>query len=379
MTKREILNLINAKRIIQKNKELLSIITNGHGFLWNEKFWFPNIPELLNEFDILKKELKETLSESEQMEEVYNNLTENCKHEVRLEFHGSWYAHYECIFCGKSISMENYEKWEESINVNRHCVNLLYKYYCDEDGYEEVLKEDAYTYDDVINIIEKALQDKDFDKEVDLVNEFKKINLNHCIINDKKLKSEYYVLIIGGNNRQYIEDNFYLSKINILDSIGFLKYFKDMLNTKVALIDNSKTIDGIRCAKMEEEKNSNLQFWKYDTIKEILDLLKEEVGIPFNLIVNLSELYTYKVVNNEIIKEKYELGLKEIFPNSYIVNISDMSNKDIEFITELLKKYINIDKQSIYRNHNYYRLEEGEIVESNLDGVCNIMRKVLKR
>ena len=380
MKKREILSLINAKKVIQKNKELLFIVKSQYDFTLDEKNWFPNIPELSNEFDILRKELKETLSESEQMKEEYNRLTCNCKHEVRLEGLGSFGTrYYECVFCGKHIRCGNDEIWEESINLNRHCVNLLHKYSCDEDGYEYVLKEDAYTYDDVIDVIENILQDKDLEEEIDLVNEFKKLNLKHCSINDKKLKSEYYILIIGGSNRQYIEDDFYLSKINRLDSIGFLKYFKDMLNMKVALIDNSQIISGNECIKIQEEKNPNLKFCKYDTIKEVLSSLKEVANIPFNLIINLSEIYTYGVVNNEIIKEKYELDLKGVFPNSYIININDISDVNFDSISEFLKNYTNIGNQYVYHNHNYYYLEKGEIAKNNIDGVCNIMRKVFKK
>ena len=73
------------------------------------------------------------------------------------------------------------------------------------------------------------------------------------------------------------------------------------------------------------------------------------------------------------------IRIKEIFPNSYIINIDEMSNVDIELITLFLKSYDNIDKQYLCRNHNYYYLEKDEIVETNLDGVCNIMRKVLKK
>lgn len=380
MKKMEILNLINAKKVIQKNKKLLSLITSKYDILLSEEHWFPNIPELSNEFDILKKELKEALCETEQMIVEYNKLTKKCKHEVRLEHSGIFNSrYYQCIFCGKNINGVNNEKWEESININRRCVNLLYKYYCDEDGYEEILKEDAYTYEDIIDIIEKILQNKEMDEEIDLVDEFKNLNLKHCSINDKKLKLEYYVLIIGGTNKQYIDEKFYLSKINSLDSIEFLKYFKDMLNTKVALIDNSSIINGNHCQKIQEEKNPNLKFWKYGTIKEFLDLLKEIEDIPFQLIINLSELYTYKIVDNKIIKEKYQLNLKEIFPNSYIINIDEMSNVDIELITSFLKSHIDVDKQYLCRNHNYYYLEKDEIVETNLDGVCNIMRKVLKK
>ena len=75
MKKMEILNLINAKKVIQKNKELLSLITSKYDILLSEEHWFPNIPELSNEFDILKKELKETLCETEQMKVEYNKLT----------------------------------------------------------------------------------------------------------------------------------------------------------------------------------------------------------------------------------------------------------------------------------------------------------------
>ena len=55
MKKKEIINLIKASNTLNKYKKLSEISKDGK---LSEDKWFPDIPELNSEFEILKKEVK---------------------------------------------------------------------------------------------------------------------------------------------------------------------------------------------------------------------------------------------------------------------------------------------------------------------------------
>ena len=107
-----------------------------------------------------------------------------------------------CLFCGKKIYEESDKRWEESININSRYVSFLYKYDSYNDGYHthHFTLKDAYSKADVISLIRNVLLDKEDDEEIDFIEEFSKLDLVNCDIVNKKIKPEYYVLIIGGFN-----------------------------------------------------------------------------------------------------------------------------------------------------------------------------------
>ena len=47
-------------------------------------------------------------------------------------------------------------------------------------------------------------------------------------------------MIIGGSNKQFVDDESYLYKKGLRVGIDFVKYFSGLLNTKVELIDGYK-------------------------------------------------------------------------------------------------------------------------------------------
>lgn len=98
MKKIEIINLIRANRIIDKNSKLLSITRDKRfpNIKIDIEYWFPDIEELKDEFEILKKEVLNVQEESIKCQEIINKG--KCNHEVRLKHFGLFGSHSNCIF-----------------------------------------------------------------------------------------------------------------------------------------------------------------------------------------------------------------------------------------------------------------------------------------
>ena len=382
MKKREILDLIKAKNKIQDNKKILSLARFHNGFPKEENTWFPRIPDLEKEFEVLKKELKERIIETHNAKDTYNRITSKCKHEVRMsyyietDFGGCMCC--KCLFCDKEIFASSHEKWEESININKRYVKLRYKYNIDETCYgsdnDLIYKEDAYTKEDIMNIIYSILQNKDDDEEIDFIEEFGKLNLKYCEIENKKIRPEYYVLIIGGSNEEYIKD-FIIKKIHHPAGLVFLHYFKDLLNTKVEFINNYEMMNNNAIKSIKQENKANLKFQEYSTIQNLEYILKEEKKVPFNLIINWTKLYTFNIVDNQIKATKYTLDLKELFPNSTIINIHSLTDDELANINNLVKE----QEYAHIRGNTFYHLEDGKVITTNFEDTCNNFRKILKK
>ena len=372
MIKKEIIDLIKSKQTIQDNRKILSMAR----FHKEEKEWFPRIEGLEKEFEVLKKELKEKIIETEKAKDTYNKIICNCKHEVRMNYYSengfSPRNTCKCIFCNKTIYNDSHEKWEESININKRYVKLLYRYYTDCDGFQDIYKEDAYIEEDVINIINAILQNKDDDEEIDFIEEFGKLNLKYCEIENKKIRLEYYVLIIGGSNEEFINKSFYIKKFNQPTGLIFLDYFKDLLNTKVEFINN---FDYIESETIKSRKQDNVKLQGYGSIKKLKDILTEEKNIPFNLIINLSDLYTFNIDNNQLNAFKYHLNLKDIFPNSKIINIHSLSDNELKNINSLIKE----QEYAYVKGNTFYHLEDGKVITTDFEDTCNNFRKILKK
>ena len=376
MIKREILDLIKAKKTIQDNKKILSLARFHNGFPKEENTWFPIIPDLEKEFETLKKELKERINETEKAQETYNRITSKCNHEVRMSYYiENDFGNYmcsNCLFCDKKILDNSHEKWEESININKRYVKLFNRYYTDCDGCQDIYKEYAYIEEDVINIIYSILQNKDDDEEIDFIEEFNKLNLKYCEIENKKIRPEYYVLIIGGSNEEFINKSFYIKKFNQPTGLIFLDYFKDLLNTKVEFINN---FDYIESETIKSRKQDNVKLQGYSSNKNLESILKKEKNIPFNLIINLSDLYTFNIDNNQLNAFKYHLNLKDIFPNSKIINIHSLSDNELKNINSLIKE----QEYAYVKGNTFYHLEDGKVITTDFEDTCNTFRKILKK
>lgn len=376
MKKYEILKLIEANEIIKKNSALLSIAKHKsfNKFPIDKKYWFPNIEELKQEFDILGEEVQSALDETRNCIKYIQNS--GCDHEVRLKYFGLFWDHSCCVLCGKTVASDGCVDWEYSINRNKYCVDLISKYQADED-YGHVSC--GYTNEQVYEIIMNILKDKKDDEEIDLVQEFKKLNLQECEINEEKKITENYILIIGGSNKQFVDTESYLYKKRLKIGLDFIKYFSGLLNTKVELVDNSETLESSDFKKMFPKDNCNLKFIHYNTIEELERILSRQKGIPFKIIIDLSELYEYKICDNAITKEALTLKLSEYFPNSHFIKIGNLSKRSLKELSEFLKNIQNFDNLYAYRDDVYYYLEKDKVTSDNLENTCRKIKRLLRK
>ena len=331
MKKREIIELINANRTIDNNDPVIANIEDRSYYLpfrRTEGEWFPNIPDLNQYFDILKTEIKESLEESDKAKEDIKRI--QCDHQVRLEHYGFITSDYECVLCGHHVSSDNSISFKDSDNRNKHTVTFIDKYQIDDDDFGYTVKngytkEQVYTY--ILGILEKY-NDED---EVDLVEEFSKLNIDNMTINKEKRKQEKYILIIAGTNKEYLNDSTYISNQYDLNVEDYYNYFISMLNTKVGIIDNSFKYD--RSASKVEVKN-------YDTLESLSKSVDYFKDIKFDIVIDLTKLYQFEIINNEFKSNEYKLPLNELFPNSCIFSINESLKveENCNNIKKLLKK-----------------------------------------
>ena len=377
MKKIEIMQLIEANTIITKNNDLLSITRDSrfNNMPINKKHWFPHIEELKDDFEILSKEVQSAMDETEKWKKHIQNS--NCSHEIRLKYNDPFGHSSKCIFCGKVAMSNNWANWSYSINRNKYCVDLLAKYQPYDEEYSYI--PDGYTKEQVYAIIMNILKNKKDDEEIDLVQEFKKLNLPNCAINEEKKVNENYILIISGSNKQFIDDTSYIHKKGLKISFDFVQYFSSLLNTKVELIDNSETLESNSFRQYFPKENRYLNFVNYDSVEELEKILLKQKEIPFKLIIDLSELYKYKISEKSISKEPVSLKLDVYFPQSHIIRIGNLSNRNLEELFSYLKQVHNFTKLYAYQANKYYYLENNDLKSDNLDHTCEKAKRLLRK
>lgn len=372
MKKREIINLIEANRKIIENKDLVNMTkeTTQLGFTYNRKIWLPNVEELKEEFEILKSEILDAINITEENEKIIKES--KCSHEIRLEYWDCFTSSYKCIFCGNYVSSDNDVTFGHSINRNRRTVTFVAK---DQD--KDIIEE-GFTEEDVYKLIIEILKDKDDDEEIDLVNEFKKLNLPKCEIDERKKVNENFILIIGGTNKENLENGTYITtNVSHINS-EFIKYFRGLLYTKIETIENEEYLNSSEFKKSFSNTDFDLKLTQYNTIEELIKALNYEKEIPFKIIIDMTNLYSYKIKDNKLIKEKQVLNLSEIFPNSYIIKIEDLSKKELEEIKTILMNMKQENESYGYDGETYYYLEEGELEETDLNGTLKRIKKLLR-
>lgn len=351
MKKKEIIKLIQAKKVIEQHQGLLSTIKfNRFDTEEDEKYWYPNIPELKEYFDILKKEILQAKKETLENEKIIQKM--NCSHEIRLK-HFFFLGNYcKCVLCGKEISSDNNISFKESNYRNKYTVTFEAKYQCDGEGEPCEIKT-GKTELEVQKIILDILKNFQDENEVDLVEEFSKLKIENMEINKEKRKHEKYVLIIGGTNIELLnnEDNIYVSKETKNTSLDFLNYFTSLLNTKVAVIDREETLN---MQEFEEIVNTidNVVLYDYSSLEYLESALNQVEDVSFSLIVDLSELYNYEIKENQVKRMSYDLHLSEKFPNSQIIKIR--------------------------KNNENYCIGE-EFIETNFEATCTYLKRMLKK
>ena len=363
MKKKDIINLIKAKETIYKNEDLISTIKNRYYYI-EEKYWFPDIPELQKYFDILKEELKQAKKETDEALTLTRNS--QCTHDVRLDYNSL----YNCVLCGKNIHSNNYHIFKESIYRNRYSVTFKSKYQWDEDYKYEI--ENGKTEQEIWNMIIEILKKYNDEDDVDLVLEFSKLNLENVTINLEKRKKENYILIISGSNKEYINENLYITKQVDLNCTDFFNFFNSLLNTRIAVIDNNFSYKG-----QDYDENYVTNYSSISSLEYSLSWLK---GIPFKLIIDLSNIYDYEIINNKIVTKNHDLNLEKLFPNSHIIKITNFNSTDLKLIKDFLLKYkqekqipiINIDKY-------FYYFDDNNLQKNDLNHTCNYVKKLIKK
>lgn len=343
MKKRDIIELIEANNVIEKHQDLLSTIQNKT--YWsssykNEKYWFPDIKEFEEYFKVLKKELLQAQEETKKAMETIQS--KECSHEVRLSYHSLFSSSNHCVLCGHTASSDNVISFKESSYRNKHTVTFVSKDQEDEDGYYKV--ETGKTRREVYEMILEILKNYEDEEEIDLVKEFDKLNLENVKINKEKRKQENYILIIGGTNLEYLnqEKRIFISNEIKTSSLKIFQYFISLLNTKVAVIDRKEIIEKPIFEEIEKD-HSKILLQEYTTLGYLETALYQVRNIPFKLIIDLSEIYDYKIEESEIKETPHDLNLQDRFPNSQIVKIDSSTNdNDLErtcnHMKELLKK-----------------------------------------
>lgn len=377
MKKIDILNLIKAKKTIEKNQDLLSTIQDMIFSYTNykpEEFWFPNIPELKEYFDILKIELLTAKKETEEAEAIINKS--GCEHEVRLSYHHLFSSSNICVLCGHNVSSDNTISFKESNYRNKHTVTFSSKYQENEDGPYEIAN--GKTFEEVLTIINDILANFNDDDEVDLVEEFAKLNIKDATINQEKRKSENYILIIGGSNREYLNQDTYLANDRHLNSTNFITYFSEVLNCKIAIIENKDILNNPQIKNVSKEHDKIL-FQEYSTLYTFQNAFHQVENIPFKLIIDLSELYDYQIQGEKVIATPHELNLQGIFPNSHIIRIHFLkdSTKEKEISVSNIKR--NEILQTSGYNQQYYYLKDEDVQKKDLDETCHHLKMLLRK
>ena len=107
-----------------------------------------------------------------------------------------------------------------------------------------------------------------------------------------------------------------------------------------------------------------------------IEKIKSQVNTPFKLIIDLSQLFNYRIEENRIIIEEYNIDLKSLFPNSNIITLKNVSEKNLEEIKNLL---IENNDLIVYKNGKYYSYEDNNIISMNQKETCKKIKKMLKR
>ena len=370
MKKREILYLINRYRIIVKNIRLINPIK----LTFNEKYWFPDVNELNEQFKILKEEILQAIDENEKLIKD-TTITKKCDHQVRIKYYSLFHTYYECVLCGKYCSNE---KWFKPKYDDNHTVN-----FAGGDIDDEYYRPDTKYREKILNIILEILKNFNDDDEVDLVDEFSKISdkYKECIsyIDTNPKKEENYILIIGGTNKYYLSDGdkLFINEDYESNTFDFLDYFSRLLDTKVGILENEKELSKRKYDDMK--KDEQLKFMEYDTIRSLNGHLNRLKEIPFKIIINLSSLLDFSVEDGRVEKRPYDLNLQEMFPGSHIINISKLSDKSIEKI----KAFLSVQKETSYvkpdNDENYYCVKHDEILGSDINETCEKISRLIRR
>lgn len=377
MLKKEIIKAIDNNILIKNNEDILDITKyelNISGVPRkcdkDESEWFPEVEGLKEEFDVLKREVVDTKNRVDIAKNELKNLKCDCK--VRLYYNALFMSYSKCVLCGKTFNDENVINGNtiyNSKNRNRQCVMIKGEYE-DDDVYCA-----GYKKEGVYPIIKNILKDKMDDEEINFINEFKKLNLIDVKIDEREFEKEYYVLIIGGSNKHYINDNIYVAGKTLLNEVDIAKFLCGIPNVYVEILENSESLDSsIFNKKFPYKGINNVRIDGYDTIEQLKKIIDQEKNVPFDLIIDASNLFKYD--NNDIVS--YNLSLKDIFKDSTIIKIENGNiKKQKEFLGILKEKLVTYNNAYIHLNDQYYYLNKEEMDSLSINDTCQNIKKML--
>lgn len=364
MKKREIVNLIEFNIKILEGNRYKSIS-------------IPKFDELKEELDVLKTEVQEGIKSSEEAKKKIKEC--NCDHSVRFSYPGGfgYTCNDKCIFCGKGFEADNIVHGNtiyEDMNRNRYCVRFTTNYFYDEDFYCD----NAYSECEVYALLLKIIEDIDDDEEIDFVQLLKNLNIKDCEVDERRKEKTNYILIVSGSNKYNINDRGYITCERIPLIGDFVSLFTSIPNVRIELLDNEESFKDKKFTdKIDVNNVRNMRCANYETIEELKKELDNEKDVPFDIIIDMSSLYDYKIDNSKIISEKVDINFKEIFPNSYVIKIDDFGSREQADILEILKEQLlkyNEAYSYIKPKKNCFRKEKGDFykVDGNSVGTTDV-------
>jgi len=380
--KREIIELINLNQTIKKydksrDTSMLFININELKEIFGE---------LQEEFNVLQREIDTARKIVEDSKRAISLC--KCDHQVRLQYSGCFINHSKCVLCNKEINGDNHYSSTIYNDVNRNRYTVMFKAnFYDENA--ECDLTDGYYKDDVYKIILDILEHRDDEEEIDLVQEIKKLNLDKCKVDERKKDKQYYILIVSGSNKQMISDRGYITSDKIPISTEFSYCLTGIPRVNVEVFDNKDAFISTEFKeKFGKNRSDNTRFVEYNTIEEFKREIDREKEVPFDIIIDMSSLYEYRIDNGEIISKKIDIDFKEIFPDSYVIKIDDYGKKNnIELLKLLNDKlltyseaygYIRKNRNSFYASEeDFYMARDDNIRTADIDDVCKNIRRVL--
>ncbi len=303
------------------------------------EYEIPQIPEISEHLNILKKELEEikankrnALKYVEDNQTKVKDLKTKCPHPLIFRSYGGGFGSSfsigcHCALCHKDL---NY-KFETHKNI----VVLNPEYY-DGENYER-----NYNDKDVYNFLINILKDKNDDDEIDLSKEFKdlfaNLDIGEVTINGKLYYKEYKILIIAGTNHFVLNENTSLIKKpdNTLENI--LKCLAHIQRTRLTIFSE----EGLR-----KEPNGYPKF-EFVSVEDLQNLLTSKQDIFYDLIIDATTLFTYNLQKNQetynLEFTPYKIDLKKYFPNSPIWHLEKIEDQKQFYI--FLKEYLAQSKE----------------------------------
>jgi len=340
MKKKDILKIIELNKTLAKNQNLILLTKHPQitSIEFDEEYWFPDIPDLNDEFNILKQEIKKAIKENQISLQDLKQLTKDCHHEVRLQANSFMISTSTCVFCKKTIDGDNTSNSNtiyNDINRNRNCVMFTEDRY--DENYEDFIE--GYTFNDVYDILLKIIENKSDDEEINLITELKQLKLNKYYVDERSYEKEYYILIIGGSNTKQINENSYMTSTKTIIASKLAKLLGGIPKVKVELIENHDTYSSNDFKKIFPYTNiTGYRFFNYSTIEDLEKQLEKEQHVPFDLIINAANLQEFIISNNQISTKNYDLNLQSLFSSSHIINLNINQDKDEKELLTIIKE-----------------------------------------